>query len=90
MDDVDRLRRGVTPEIYACYAGLLATVRREAERSARKAISPDKVAKAVAHAMTARRPKTRYVVGADAWFWLLLNLLPERWRDRLILSQIHD
>jgi hypothetical protein len=38
--------------------------------------------------MTARKPKTRYLVGRDARLWLLLNLLPDRWRDRLILSQI--
>jgi hypothetical protein len=37
--------------------------------------------------MTARKPKTRYLIGRDSWFWLLLNFLPDRWRDRLILGK---
>jgi hypothetical protein len=43
----------------------------------------------VEHALTARRPRTRYLVGLDAWFWLALNLLPDRWRDWLILSKLN-
>src|SRR5579872_210928 len=83
LEDIDRLRERAAPEACARYAGLLASLRREAERSAGKAAPPDKVAEAVEHAMTARRPKARYVIGADAWFWLLLNVLGDRWRDRL-------
>jgi NAD(P)-dependent dehydrogenase (short-subunit alcohol dehydrogenase family) len=90
LGDIARLRESAAPEVRTRYAALLATLAREAERSARKAITPEKVARAVEHAMTARRPKTRYVIGADAWLWLLLNRLPDRWRDRVILSQIHD
>src|ERR1039457_5548389 len=37
-----------------------------------------------------KKPKTRYVVGLDARMWLLLNLLPDRWRDRFFLSRIHE
>jgi hypothetical protein len=40
--------------------------------------------------MTALEPKTRYLVGRDSWVWLLLNLLPDRWRDRLILTRIRQ
>ena len=42
---------------------------------------PDVVARAVAHALTARRPKTRYVVGGMRWQFLLLSKLPDRLRD---------
>jgi hypothetical protein len=68
----------------------MATIREEARESARKSLPVDAVVKAVEHAMTARKPKTRYFVGRDTWLWLLLNLLPDRWRDRLILSKIHN
>lgn len=88
LADLERLRRTADPETYHRYAGLLAMVEKEVTRAERTAISADAVAKVVEHAMTARRPKTRYVVGADAWFWLALNLVPDRWRDGLILSQI--
>jgi len=88
LADVENIRRQATPERYEPYARLLANLQQEAAESARKAISADGVARAVERAMTARRPRTRYLVGPDAWFWLLLNLLPDRWRDRLILSRL--
>ena len=46
---------------------------------------PDVVAKVVAHAFTARRAKTRYVVGGDKWRFLFVAALPDRLRDWLIL-----
>jgi NAD(P)-dependent dehydrogenase (short-subunit alcohol dehydrogenase family) len=88
LREADDLRREVAPAQYALYEGLMAAVREEASQSARTAAPVSAVVKAVEHAMTARKPKTRYVVGRDAWLWLLLNLLPDRWRDRLILSKI--
>jgi NAD(P)-dependent dehydrogenase (short-subunit alcohol dehydrogenase family) len=90
LREVDELSRQVAPERYALYNGLMATVRQEATESARKALPVSAVVKAVVHALTARKPKTRYVLGRDAWLWLLLNLLPDRWRDRLILSKIQE
>jgi len=48
------------------------------------ASSPDVVARAVAHALTARRPKTRYAVGAMRWQFLLLSKLPDRLRDWVV------
>jgi NAD(P)-dependent dehydrogenase (short-subunit alcohol dehydrogenase family) len=90
LREADDLGRQVTPERYALYGGLMAKVREEATASARHALPVGAVVKAVEHAMTARRPKTRYLVGRDTWFWLLLNLLPDRWRDWLILSKMHE
>jgi len=58
-----------------------AAVRRTAERG----IAPDKVARAVAHALTAHRPRTRYVVGVDARGQALLRrLLPDRALDAVV------
>jgi NAD(P)-dependent dehydrogenase (short-subunit alcohol dehydrogenase family) len=88
LRDADELSRQAGPERYALYSALMATLRQEATQAARSALPPEAVVRAVEHALTARRPKTRYLVGRDAWGWLLLSLLPGRWRDRLILSQI--
>jgi hypothetical protein len=42
-----------------------------------RGVPPEKVAKVIAHALTARRPRTRYLVGADARAMVLLRrLLP--------------
>ncbi len=47
-------------------------------------IAPDAVVKRVIQALTARRPRARYVVGWDAHFLILLNRLPVWLRDWLI------
>jgi len=73
---------------YAPYAKLMANIEKEAAGAVKKAVPVGAVVKAVEHAIEARRPKTRYVIGSDAWLFLALNLLPDRWRDRLILSQL--
>jgi hypothetical protein len=47
------------------------------------------VAKVVAQALTARKPKTRYLVGSDAKLQAYIALrLPDRVRDSLILREI--
>jgi NAD(P)-dependent dehydrogenase (short-subunit alcohol dehydrogenase family) len=49
-----------------------------------KAQPVDLVADAVEHALTADRPKTRYLVGRDAKLRAGLQILPDRLRDRVI------
>lgn len=66
------------------YASLIAAVRRVAEQSARRGASSDRVADVVLHALTAAKPRTRYLVGADAKARAWIARLPDRWRDALI------
>lgn len=47
-------------------------------------LPPERVARAIEHALTARRPRTRYLVGRDARTRVWLQRLPDRVRDRLI------
>jgi hypothetical protein len=88
LREADELSRQVGPEQYAMYRGLMETVREETREAARTSAPVGAVVKAVVHAMTDRRPRTRYLVGRDAWMWLLLNCLPARWRDWLVLSKV--
>jgi hypothetical protein len=61
---------------------LLAPAVARAEPAAR-------VADAVEHAATSAEPRTRYVVGREGWLRLrIATLLPDRVRDRLMLSLI--
>ena len=54
-------------------------------KTAARGQPPERVAKAVEHALTASRPRTRYVVGIDARGQILLKaLLPDRALDWVI------
>ena len=77
-DNVERLERaGLT----ARYEWLLDMIRGFVAEANEKAIDPDKVAEAVEHALTAKRPKARYLIGIDARVQAALALLPDRARE---------
>ena len=81
-DEVAARAPAAQEELYgATIERFRAAVRRTAERG----IAPEKVARAVAHALTARRPRTRYLVGADAHGQALASrLLPDRAFDWVV------
>lgn len=67
------------------YGKTIERFRMAVRRTAARGIAPEKVANAIAHALMARRPRTRYVVGLDARGQALLSrLLPDRLLDWLI------
>ena len=79
------LEAATTPETRMLYAGVIAGVRKVVAEAANRAIAPDAVAQVVEHALTASRPKTRYLVGADAKFRaLMVKLLPDRVSDAVL------
>ncbi|MER3482093.1 MAG: short-chain dehydrogenase/reductase [Meiothermus sp.] len=72
-------------ELYgAAIDGLIRYV----QNSDGKGLHPDEVAKVVEHALTAARPRTRYVVGREAKLAaFLVRLLPDRLIDRFIAGR---
>jgi NAD(P)-dependent dehydrogenase (short-subunit alcohol dehydrogenase family) len=67
------------------YASLIAALRTTAERNATAGLHPAAVAAAVETALTAARPRTRYLVGREARVTAALaRLLPDRAVDALI------
>jgi NAD(P)-dependent dehydrogenase (short-subunit alcohol dehydrogenase family) len=69
-------------ELYNSGVQALRKAISDAERAS---VPPEDVAKVVAHALTARRPRTRYVVGRDARTRLAISrVLPTRAMDRLV------
>jgi NAD(P)-dependent dehydrogenase (short-subunit alcohol dehydrogenase family) len=67
------------------YGRSLARAAEMLGQNAERGAPPEKVARVVAHALTASRPRTRYLVGADARAMAVLKkLLPDRLRDRLL------
>jgi NAD(P)-dependent dehydrogenase (short-subunit alcohol dehydrogenase family) len=79
------LEASASEEAKALYGEAVIRIREAIVKSAQRAISPDAVVRAVRHALTASRPKTRYLVGADATVraWMV-KWLPDRLQDRLL------
>lgn len=85
----DALAGRLDPESVALYQADVESFRTAFAKVADKAIPVRHVVRAVVHALTARRPKTRYRVGADARVGVpLVRLLPDRWRDYLVRKEL--
>jgi NAD(P)-dependent dehydrogenase (short-subunit alcohol dehydrogenase family) len=68
------------------YGPGIAAISKFIDQGERTGVPPLEVARAVEHALTATRPKTRYVVGRDAKIRLILTrLLPTRVMDRVVV-----
>jgi NAD(P)-dependent dehydrogenase (short-subunit alcohol dehydrogenase family) len=81
----DELEATMGEQAKRNYGPLIATVRTASEQGAKTGLPPDAVAKDVAHALTARKPRTRYLVGREAKSRALAaRLLPDRFVDRAI------
>jgi NAD(P)-dependent dehydrogenase (short-subunit alcohol dehydrogenase family) len=67
------------------YGKAIEAYREVARKTGERGIAPEKVAERIEHALSARRPRTRYLVGADARGQALAKkLLPDRLVDWLI------
>ena len=72
------------------YGELAQKIREETEKIAERGVEPDEVAKAIEEALTARRPKARYVVGRDAKMRLKVKaLVGDRRFDALIARTLN-
>ena len=71
------------------YGSAFRRWREEVDDCERRGISPEAVVRPVLHALTARRPRARYLVGKSARrLALAARFLPDRLRDRLILARL--
>jgi NAD(P)-dependent dehydrogenase (short-subunit alcohol dehydrogenase family) len=75
-----------SPETARLYE---RAIRAAAEAMAGMKLSPvDATVDAIVHALTDARPRTRYVVGADARRFALLRKLPDGVRDRVLMRTV--
>jgi NAD(P)-dependent dehydrogenase (short-subunit alcohol dehydrogenase family) len=81
-DEVSERAHGSQEELYG---KTIERFRAGVKRTAERGIPPEKVAKSILHALTAGRPRTRYVVGTDARGQAIARrLLPDRAFDALV------
>jgi NAD(P)-dependent dehydrogenase (short-subunit alcohol dehydrogenase family) len=85
----DAMREGISPEADELYATRIARFRAVALKRG-PGIDSDVVAKAVEHALTASRPKARYLVGRDAHIRAWIERLPTRLRDRILAKALTE
>jgi NAD(P)-dependent dehydrogenase (short-subunit alcohol dehydrogenase family) len=78
---IDRVIAQVPADAPAYYRSSLKKLQEVVSRPGK---DPEVVAKAVHTALTASRPRTRYVVGGDAKLLLLIGRLPDRMLDALL------
>jgi NAD(P)-dependent dehydrogenase (short-subunit alcohol dehydrogenase family) len=85
LEEAQERLDAMSPDVPARYERLIAAVRASAARMGEDGLPPEQVAEVVGHAVTARRPRTRYVVGREARVQAALaRLLPDRAFDALI------
>src|SRR3954462_5973128 len=74
----------LTPEQRELYGKRLAKMAKVLERQTKRGAPPEKVAEAVEKALTASRPRPRYLIGDAHVLINLKRFLPTRWFDRLL------
>jgi NAD(P)-dependent dehydrogenase (short-subunit alcohol dehydrogenase family) len=83
------LADALDPAMRARYEADITTMLRASEKIGAHGIPPERVGAVVAHALSARRPRTRYLVGREARLQLALKtLLPDRLRDRFVRAYL--
>jgi hypothetical protein len=82
----DDMLEDLPPEAERLYGKLIEAVRAGTQRIARETGSePIAVAEVIGEALTAGRPRTRYLVGRDAKMRAAMSrVLPDRVMDRMI------
>ncbi|MBV8152205.1 MAG: SDR family oxidoreductase [Candidatus Eremiobacteraeota bacterium] len=75
------------PEVYR---RALEVVVRQSEREEALGFAPERVAAAILHALTARRPRARYLLGGRARARAILSLFPSALADRIVLNALRQ
>jgi NAD(P)-dependent dehydrogenase (short-subunit alcohol dehydrogenase family) len=86
----DQIQQQMPPEAERIYGKLIDGVRKATiEIAQEKGIEAREVAEVIGRAMTAKRPRTRYLVGTDAKIrGAMAKILPDRLMDRAVAKQL--
>lgn len=88
LSAADQIKETWPQKVHDLYGQAMNSARQAAVNASRTAVSVDEVVRVVAHALTAKRPRTRYLVGRGTKLAALFGkLIPDRWRDWLIIRQ---
>jgi NAD(P)-dependent dehydrogenase (short-subunit alcohol dehydrogenase family) len=88
LAELDGLESTLGEEGFGLYEQQIAAVRKAVEKAEAHADPPLVVAKAILHALTSGRPKTRYLVGHGGKETAVAAALPDRARDRALAHEL--
>jgi len=85
---VENILEQLPAKAHTLYGQAFDTSINATLKSKQPGTSPEAVAQAVTHALTARKPKLRYPVGLDAKVVkMITRFFPERWTDAILAKQ---
>jgi NAD(P)-dependent dehydrogenase (short-subunit alcohol dehydrogenase family) len=88
--EADAIGERAHPDQEDLYGKAIAGYRRVVKQLAERGIAPEKVAEAVEHALSASRPRSRYLVGLDAKIQARLRIvIPTPVWDRIVARMMH-
>jgi len=70
------------------YATQLAKLQKFAAEQGRKGLKPERLGRAIMHALTTAKPKVRYTVTPEPFLNWMLNTLPKRMTDRMVAGRL--
>jgi NAD(P)-dependent dehydrogenase (short-subunit alcohol dehydrogenase family) len=70
------------------FASQLATLQKFAAEQGKKGLKPERLGRAIMHALTTAKPKVRYTVTPEPFLNWLLNTLPKRTADRMVAGRL--
>jgi NAD(P)-dependent dehydrogenase (short-subunit alcohol dehydrogenase family) len=89
-ETADSIQGDMPPEAEQLYGPMVEALRKGSERIAQQTgVEPRVVAEVIGRALSANRPRTRYLVGRDAKIRAsVAKVMPDRMMDRAIVKQL--
>lgn len=89
LKEAESTRSKLPRQAEALYGPAMQNMLKRAEAAAQRGVPPEAVARAVEHALSAKRPRTRYPVGRGVGLVILaLRWLPDRVADWLLTRSL--
>ena len=88
IESKSELEKTLPQQAIALYGNAIDRMMTYSEEANQRGASVDVVSKAIFHALTAEKPKTRYILATNRLIFTLLKLMPDRIRDRVILRRL--
>jgi NAD(P)-dependent dehydrogenase (short-subunit alcohol dehydrogenase family) len=88
FEALDNLENTLGEEGFALYERQIAAIRKAVEKAEADADPPLVIAKAILHALTSDKPKTKYLVGHGGKETAMAAALPDHARDRALAREL--